>query len=321
MQIRTLKIFCDVVERRSISRAAEENRISQGNASHLVQSLEQHLGVQLLDRSTRPFELTHEGQRYYDGVRPLVRRYFEVEEEVKTLHDAEARRLVVASIYSVGIPHMSAFLQRFSTAHPRAEVRLEYLHPHRVYEQVERGDADLGIVSFPKESGTLAAIPWRNEPMAIVCHPAHRLAAESTAPLAALEGEAFVAFEEGLAIREAIDESLEAAGADVHATLAFDNIETIKRAVEANSGVSILPEPSVRRETAAGDLTKVAIEGARLVRPLAIIYRRERPPSELARHFVSELQADAEFAEETIGTTNGFGSGSARGEVPRPNAR
>src|SRR5262245_22122981 len=120
MNIKSLKIFCDVVDRRSFSRAADDNEISQSTASSIVQGLEERLGVQLLDRSTRPFELTAEGRRYYDGCRQIVKRYDELEEEVRTLHDAEARSLVVASIYSVGLHHMSAFMQRFSAQHPRA---------------------------------------------------------------------------------------------------------------------------------------------------------------------------------------------------------
>jgi DNA-binding transcriptional LysR family regulator len=139
-----MKIFCDVVDRRSFSRAADDNGISQSSASQVVQAMEERLGVQLLDRSTRPFGLTPEGERFYDGCRQLVKRFQELEEEVRTLHDAEARSLVVASIYSVGLHHMSAIMQRFSAAHPRAQVRLEYLHPHRVCEVVDAGNRILG---------------------------------------------------------------------------------------------------------------------------------------------------------------------------------
>jgi DNA-binding transcriptional LysR family regulator len=300
MHIRSLQIFCDVVDRRSFSRAADDNGISQSSASQVVQALEERLGVQLLDRSKRPFELTPEGERYYDGCRQIVKRYHELEEEVRTLHDAEARRLVVASIYSVGLHHMSAFMQRFSAEHPRAQVRLEYLHPHRVCEVVENGDADLGIVSYPKESDSIAALPWRSEPMVIVCHPGHRLAAETSASLKAVAGEPFVAFEEGLAIREAIDRALGASHADVNVALEFDNIETIKRAIEIGAGVSVLPEPSVRREIALGSLAKVAIAGNGLVRPLGILHRRDRALSELAQQFVGLLKSDAEFAADIV---------------------
>ncbi len=303
MHIRSLKIFCDVVDRRSFSRAADDNHISQSNCSQAVQSLEKRLGVQLLDRSKRPFELTPEGQRYYDGCRQIVKQYFELEEEIRTLHDAEARRLTVASIYSVGLHHMSSFVQKFSADHPRASVRLEYHHPHRVCEVVEVGDADLGIVSYPKDTDALLAIAWRHEPMVIVCHPAHRLASETCVTLKALAGEQFVAFEQGLAIRDAIDRALVRSHAEVNIAVEFDNIENMKRAIEIDAGVSVLPEPSVRREIALGSLAKVAIEsnGAPLlVRPLGIVHRRDRALSELARQFVGLLKSDNGFAAETV---------------------
>lgn len=304
MHTKSLKIFCDVVERRSFSRAADENGISQSSASQVVQAIEQRLGVTLLDRSTRPFGLTPEGERFYDGCRDLVRRFEQLEEEVRTLHDAEARSLVVASIYSVGLHHMSAFMQRFSAEHPRAQVRLEYLHPHRVCEVVESGDADLGIVSYPKETDALVNIPWRSEPMVVVCHPHHRLSREKALPLKAIAGESFVAFEQGLAIREAIDRALVRAHAEVNVKLEFDNIETMKRAIEIDAGVSILPEPSVRREIALGSLAKVAIVGDAIVRPLGIVHRRERALSELASQFIGLLKADAEFRAE-LSSVNG----------------
>lgn len=300
MHIRSLKIFCDVVERRSFSRAADDNDISQSSCSQVVQSLEERLGVQLLDRSKRPFELTPEGQKYYDGCRQIVKRYFELEEEVRTLHDAEARSLVVASIYSVGLHHMSAFMQRFSAEHPRASVRLEYLHPERVCEVVEAGDADIGIVSYPKETESLAVIPWRDEPLVIVCHPGHRLARENSINLKAVAGESFVAFEDGLAIREALDRALVRAHAEVNVTLEFDNIETMKRAIEIDAGVSILPEPSVRREIALGSLAKVAIEDSGMTRPLGILHRRDRRLSELAAQFVGLLKTHSDFAADAV---------------------
>jgi DNA-binding transcriptional LysR family regulator len=309
MHIRSLKIFCDVVARRSFSRAADDNGISQSSASQVVHSLEERLGVLLLDRSTRPFVLTPEGQRYYDGCRQLVKRYDELEEEVRALHDAEARSLVVASIYSVGLHHMSAFMQRFAAEHPRAKVQLEYLHPHRVYEEVERGDADLGLVSYPKQGDLIAALPWRSEPMVVVMHPQHPLARRGASaggalkgdplclPWSALEGQSFVAFEEGLAIRDEIDRALARQGVHVRIELEFDNMETMKRAVEAGAGVSILPKPCVDREIALGSLAVASFGDAALCRSLGIIHRRDRHLSLLARQFVDLLQADAEFAD------------------------
>ena len=298
MQLRALKIFCDIVRQRSFSRAARDNSISQSSASQVVHQLEEQLGVKLLDRSKRPFVLTPEGERYYDGSLRLVSQYAQLREEVRTLHDEIARRLLVASIYSVGLAHMSAFMRQFSTKHPKAQVRLEYLHPDRVYEVVENGEVDLGLVSYPEQSRSLTSIPWRSEPLVAVCHPEHRLALRKTISLCDLEGEQFVAFESGLRIRAEIDRELMVGKVNVNIAQEFDNVETMKRAIEVNEGVSILPEPTLAREIASRNLVAVSLK-EKLHRPLGIVHRRDRELGEIGQQFMQLLRIEGES------TTNG----------------
>lgn len=302
---RSMRIFCDIVDQRSFSRAADVNGISQSGASQVVHHLEELLGVQLLDRSKRPFVLTSEGEHYYAGCRQLIKQHSALEEEVRSLHDETARSLVVASIYSVGLAHMSAFMRRFSAKYPSAHVRLEYLHPDRVVEVVEQGEVDFGLVSYPEESRSLAAIAWRSEPLILVCYPGHPLAGRDSVAIEELSGESFIAFEAGLRIRSEIDRVLFVRKANVSVTLEFDNIETIKRAIEINAGVSILPEPTVEREIASGTLTQVAIQGNPMERPLGILHRTDLVLSPIAKQFIDLLQADTEFACLHEVTTNG----------------
>ncbi|MCA9171692.1 MAG: LysR family transcriptional regulator, partial [Planctomycetales bacterium] len=105
MQIKMLKVFCDVAARRSISLGARDNDVSQSTASQMIQHLEDRLGVRLLDRSKRPLVLTAEGLVFHRGSRKIVDRYLSLEEEVRTLHAEVAGRVSVASIYSVGLSH------------------------------------------------------------------------------------------------------------------------------------------------------------------------------------------------------------------------
>src|SRR5207253_958485 len=151
--------------------------------------------------------------------------------------------------------------------HPRADVRLEYLHPHRVYDAVDQGQADLGLVSYPEESASLAAIPWRTEPIVLVCYPQHPLSKRRHVNLSMLRNEAFVAFQEGLKIRDEIELALATSKVSAHVALAFDNIETIKRAIEIGAGTSSLPEPTIARDIGSGSLVQLPIEGVSLVRP------------------------------------------------------
>jgi DNA-binding transcriptional LysR family regulator len=281
MQLETLKIFCDVVRWASFSRGAEDNGISQSSASQAVHQLEVRLGVKLIDRSKRPLVLTPQGKVYYQGCKELVERYLELENRVKGLEGEEtvAGTVGVAAIYSVGLHHMSRYVKTFEEQHPAAEIRLEYLHPSRVLERVISGDAELGLVSYPKKWPDLNVITWREEPMMLAVHPSHRFAHRQSVVIRELDGEAFVGFDSDLSIRRAIDRFLRRHGVSVEVACAFDNIENIKRAVEIASGIAILPEPTLAQEVKAGTLVAIPLEtddpSARLTRPLAIIHRRQ----------------------------------------------
>ena len=255
MQLESLKIFCDVVRWASFSRGASENGISQSSASQVVHQLEVRLGVKLIDRSKRPLVPTTHGKVYYDGCKDLVGRYLEVENRVKALEDDRnlAGTVRVASIYSVGLHHMSRYVERFREIYPEVTVRLEYLHPTRVIESVIDGDAELGLVSFPRKWPELTAIPWREEEMVLAVHPSHRFAGLEEVAAEQLDGETFVGFETELPIRRAVDRFLRKHGVHVRVALEFDNIETIKRAVEVPSGVAILPAPTLVGRGQGGD--------------------------------------------------------------------
>ncbi|MFO0816552.1 MAG: LysR family transcriptional regulator [Pirellulales bacterium] len=290
MHMKLLKVFCDVVGQRSFSRAADENSISQSGASQMVHQLEEHLGVKLLDRSKRPFVLTREGEVFHEGCRKLVQRYFALEEEVRTLHAEVAGRVSVASIYSVGLSHMNQIVQKFMRKYPKANVRVQYQHPDRVYELVESDQVDLGLVSYPRVSRNIRATSWREEPMRVVCCPTHPLAGRESVRLEELNGLSMVSFDANLEIRHEIDRELSAQGVTVNVVMEFDNTETIKRAVEIDAGFSLLPAPTVEREVQAGSLRAIPLAGALIQRPVGIIQRKGKELGQTARRFLQLLQ-------------------------------
>ncbi|MFO0916057.1 MAG: LysR family transcriptional regulator [Pirellulales bacterium] len=291
MHVKSLKIFCDVVAHRSFSRAAEEHGTSQSHVSQLVHQLEEKLGVRLLDRSKRPFVLTSEGHLFYKGCRHLVDDYEALEEEVRTLHQDLADRVRIASIYSVGLSHVSRCVKEFLTCHPRANVRVEYQHPERVYELVEADQVDLGLVSYPKSTRQVTATAWFDEPMVVVCGPEHPLARRERLTRGDLHGLEMVTFDDGLKIREELDRFLDEAGVEVVVAMEFDNTETLKGALEIGAGFGILPYPTVAREVQSGSLVALPFADANLVRPLGIIIRRGRRPHRATQHLVEFLQA------------------------------
>src|SRR5262249_37282857 len=153
------------------------------------------------DRSTRPPQPTAQGQLFYEGCKGVLEEYAELEARVRREPGRLAATCTVAAIYSVGLGDMGQLAERFRAAHPGGKVHVEYLPPDRVYERVLDGTADFGLVSWPKPTRKLAALPWREEEMVLACSPRHPLALRRTVDPAALSGEKYVGFDKGLAIR------------------------------------------------------------------------------------------------------------------------
>ena len=149
-------------------------------ASQAVQTLEDRLGAVLIDRSQRPLSLTPAGQIYYDGCRRLLDTFRQVEEQVHAIDDRVIGRLRVAAIYSVGLLEMTESVAGYRESYPDVSLTLDYLHPEEVAERVLAGDADLGIVSFPRAGGDFTVVPWLEQDMSIVVSPGHRLARRGT---------------------------------------------------------------------------------------------------------------------------------------------
>jgi DNA-binding transcriptional LysR family regulator len=303
MHLDSLKVFCDVVRQRSFSHAARTKGITQSAVSQMMSQLERRMDAQLIDRSTRPLQLTALGQAFYEGCKTLLAQYDELEASIRTGRAEVAGKLAVAAIYSVGLGDMGQYVERFAARHPQAQVHIDYLHPDQVIERVLDGSADLGLVSFPKKTPKVSAIPWREEEMVLVCSPKHPLAAHLAVRMAELDGQKFVHFDRNLVIRRRMDRFLRDQGVTVEAACEFDNIENIKQAVAIGAGVAILPEPTLRREVQARTLIARPLFGCRMVRPLGIIHRRQRL-SAAARLFLELLLEDSRVAAPLNGAAS-----------------
>jgi len=325
MQFEALKVFCDIARFRSFSQAAEAHDLTQSAASQIVHQLEKRLDVQLIDRSTRPLQLTPFGQLYFDGCKVLLEQFEELEASIRRAHAQRTSSVEVVAIYSVGLGDMGQLIERFKTEYAPAHVRIEYAHPKTVYEKVLGRTAELGLISFPRKQRELTVLPWRDEEMVVACAPGHPLARlRSVAPqqLAQLP---YVAFTRDLTIRRRVDQFLREHGAAVAVASEFDTIENIKHAIEVGQGVSLLPEPTFRREVRGGTLVARPLEGCRFVRPIGIIHRRQPRLSAAALRFIALLQECGNVSSKDAGrpadlgvsangqTVNGAPPTSARG--------
>ena len=277
MNVETLYLYCDVIRSNSFSLGAAANHVSQSAASQSVRQLEQELGVQLIDRTKRPFMVTREGDVFFDACQEIVECLEKAKAQINTHRTRVEGTVRVAVIYSVGLQDMGWYTQNFTTLYSRARIRLAYLHPDEVVETVLSDAADLGILSFPNANRSLTIIPWHSEPMVFVCSSEHTLAGAKKVSAEDVAERPFIAFDKTLSIRKAVDRALRGRGQKANVVMQFDNIETIKQAIATEAGVSILPRPSVTREVESGVLAAVPLDIPELIRPVGIIHRRHKP--------------------------------------------
>jgi DNA-binding transcriptional LysR family regulator len=290
MQLKALKIFCDVVVHHSFSQAAEINNITQSTASQSVHRLEKQLGTELINRSVRPWKITESGRRCYEFCRDVLHAYDRLEREISSSRGRIRSKVRIGSIYSVGFCYMTQCTERFSAGNKTDELHVEYLHPEIIIDRVLKDELDLGIVSFPPNRREIEVISCGEEELVIACSPGHELAREDEISPARLEGHSFVGFDRGLLVSRRINNRLKAIGIYPQIVMRFDNIEAIKRAVEDSHYLSILPRPTLERELNIGTLCARPLAGFALTRPLGIIYNKKRKLTPADKEFIQILQ-------------------------------
>jgi DNA-binding transcriptional LysR family regulator len=274
--------------------------VSQSAASQHIQEVERRLGVTLLDRSTRPLELTPAGQLYLDLCRDVIRRDEEFFRNLEALKREVTGAVHVASIYSIGITEMSHLQDAFAARYPNATLQVEYMRPDKIYEAVMEDRADLGLVSYPEASREIAIVPWRQEEMQVALAPSHPLAKLRVLEPRDLNGQEYVGFDEDLSIRRELDRFLRAHDIEITLVMHFDNIQMIKEAVALGAGLSILPARTMQAEVEQGRLIAIPLHAPGLVRPVGIVHRKRKSLSRAASSFIELLLAGRDVKAEPV---------------------
>jgi DNA-binding transcriptional LysR family regulator len=293
MHIDTLRIFCGLAELRSFSETAKKHVLSQSAVSQQIAQLELVHKVQLLDRKKRPLELTPAGELFYEACKDIIDRYEQLRSGLNALQKSSVSRINVAAIYSIGMHALPDYVKKFMVNYPNVNVHIEYLNSGQTYELVLAGEIDIGLVAVPKRDKRLEVYDFEEEPLVLVCSPKHPLAGESKIDIHKVQFEKFVGFGKEVPTRAWVDSILQRYNVVVRPVMEFDNIETVKRAVEINAGISILPETAILQELGSGTLKAVSFSDENFVRPTGIIIRKDKIISQAGRYFIELLRKKA----------------------------
>jgi len=290
MHIQNFKTFCDLVETKSFSKAARLNEVTQSAVSQQLKAMESHYDMLIIDRNQKKFRLTPQGTVLYSTFKEILVLYEKLNCEIQEMRNIVSGTIQISTVNSIGLHELPPYLKSFIKDFPSVNARVEYRRANLVYEDVLHGSADIGLVAFPVNHKELTTINFAQDELVVAMNPEHSLANKKTLSISDLRGEEFISFERDIPTRKATDEMLSNAGVDISVVMEFDNVETVKRALEINAGIAILPRHTVLNETERKQLVAIKLDNGIHVRPLAIIHKKNRILTPALRSFVELMK-------------------------------
>ena len=187
MQIESLKVFCDLAETESFTKAAQINGVTQSAVSQQISSLERMFKSLLIERSKKKFRLTREGQMLYDFSKQIIQTYESLHSKLQELKDIISGTIRVATIYSIGLHDLPPYIKKFMKSYPTVNVHVEYRRANQVYDDVLSNVVDMGLVAYPAKDSKLEIVALRKDPLVLICHPQHPFARQKSIRLKALD--------------------------------------------------------------------------------------------------------------------------------------
>ena len=289
MQIENFKIFADLVETKSFSKSAKLNGITQSAVSQQARAMERHFKTLLIDRSQKQFQLTREGQRVYEAAKEMLHTYEKLLSELQEMKKVISGTIRISTIYSIGLHELPPFIKKFLHDFPSVNVRVEYRRSNLVYEDILHNSVDFGLVAFPVKQRQIEVLPFRNDHLVLITHPQHPLAKRGEIEVKDLTGQKFIGFDPDIPTRKAVDQIFRENKLEIEPVMEFDNIETVKRAVEIDHGIAIVPHATIMQEIKQGSLAAIQFKGREFTRPLAILHRKGRVLTPAMRKFIETL--------------------------------
>ena len=293
MNLDQIQAFLAVVRRGSISRAALELYRTQPAISLKIQSLEAELGHRLLERRRRGVSLTPAGEIVRRRAESILGELDTLRKELGDLSARRVGRVSLGASDTVCLYLLPQILRQFIQKYPGIELRLFTQISRRVLDLIGADEIDLGIVTLPVAVDGLEARKLYEDRFVLVFPPGHAFERRRHLRLADLHDQPIIHLKPDTFTREWIDSLLEPIGLKGQIRMEVSTIEVIKRLVEMGLGVSLLPEMSVVEEAQRGRLRTARIRGKDLIRPMGLVYRRDKYFSLALTAFVEDLVAYA----------------------------
>jgi DNA-binding transcriptional LysR family regulator len=265
MEIRQLRAFLAIAELGTFTAAAQRVHVTQAAISMQIRQLENELGAKLFVRAPRRVMLTEAGEHLLQRARQILRDHDAALDEIAELAGAERGRLRVGSASAmVTTDVLPELLKELRRQHAHAEVTVASGTSEALVQQILSGELDLAFVSLPVEARGINTERLSQDQLVAIASPRHRLAKQRTVSAYTLAGEKLILGERGGNTRRLIDQFFAQAGVTLHVAMELSRQAAIRRMVEEDMGVGIVPLLTVVDEVEKGRLVRWWIEGAHI---------------------------------------------------------
>lgn len=298
MEIRQLRAFVAIAESGTFTAGALRVHVTQAAISMQIRQLESEVGARVFVRAPRHVILTEAGEHLLLRARHILREHDAALDEIAELAGAERGRLRIGSASAmVATDQLPKILKEIRKQHPAAEVSVTSGTSESLVQQILAGELDVAFVSLPVDVRGIRTERLSEDQLVAIASPRHKLAKQKTISAYTLAGEKLILGERGGNTRRLIDQFFAQAGVSLHVAMELSRQQAIKRMVEEDMGVGIVPLQSVKDEVEKGRLVRWWIEGAEINWELGLAQLSGGYDSPIMQKFAALSQR--EFAGDT----------------------
>jgi len=296
MDLKTLEVFCRIVEFRSFTRAAEAVSLTQPTVSGHIKDLEEELGLRLLDRAGRTVTPTRAGDILYTYARRILGLRAEAQQAIGEHKGGLRGDLALGGSNIPGSYVLPPIIAAFKQDHPDAAITLHIKDSREIVRGVGDGTYELGMVGARFEEGRVRYDRYAQDELVLAVPASHAWAGRSGVRLRDLIGQPIIMRERGSGTRKVMEKAMAGHGlsADrLRTVLEVTSNEAIRQALKAGAGVAVISRRAVLDDVRCGTVAALRFQGSRMIRDFFLVTHRTRSRSPLGDAFLAFLKASA----------------------------
>lgn len=285
MDILHLHYFIEVARQKSFTKASHVLLVSQPSISKVIKTLENELGVILLERLGREIELTDVGRAVFKRAQLVVNEFHNLSGEIHDIVNIKRGNITVGLPPMVGSRFFPRIIREFKHLYPRVTLKLTEVGSKQVELDVKNGLLDIGVIALPLTEHTLGSFTFLKESLQVLLRKDHALADKKAIHPSELSGEDFILYRDDFSLNDLIYAACKKHGFTPRVVCQSSQWDFIAEMVGAKLGVALLPE-TICKGLDKERFTYVPLEGAPIPWNLAIIWKTDKYLSYAARAWI-----------------------------------